>query len=66
MKTERKKKLIRATTVPTSLNSFCEGLLRELSEKYEVVALSSPGPEMAEIHEREGVRCVEVPMERRI
>ena len=66
MKTERKKKLIRATTVPTSLNTFCEGLLRELSEKYEVVALSSPGPEMAEIHEREGVRCVDVPMEWRI
>ena len=34
-----KKKIIRATTVPHSLNVFCKGMLRELSEKYEVVIL---------------------------
>lgn len=41
-----RKKIIRATTVPMSLTSFCTGLLKELSEKYEVVALSSPGKEL--------------------
>ena len=48
-------KIIRATTVPESLDSFCRGMLRMLSEKYEVVALSSPGIEMQTIAEREGV-----------
>ena len=60
------KKIIRATTAPQSLTGFCTGLLRELSNKYEVVALSSPGPEMQVIEEQEGVRTIAVPMERRI
>ena len=59
-------KIIRATTVPISLDTFCRGLLKMLSEKYEVVALSSPGVEMQTIAEREGVRTIEVPMERHI
>ena len=59
-------KIIRATTVPTSLNSFCNGMLKELSEKYEVVALSSPGPDLAIVEEREGVRTIAVSMERHI
>lgn len=61
-------KIIRVTTVPGSLNSFCNGLLRELQEQegYQVVAVSSPGDTMREIEEREGVRTVAVPMERHI
>ena len=59
-------KIIRATTVPQSLNTFCRGMLRELSEKYEVVALSSPGETMPEIEEREGVKTIAIPMERHI
>lgn len=59
-------KIIRASTVPQSLNTFCNGLLRELSKKYDVVALSSSSPEMKEIAEREGVRTIIVDMERRI
>ena len=59
-------KIIRATTVPQSLNSFCRGVLRELSKKYEVVALSSPGDTIPEIEEREGVRTIAIPMERHI
>lgn len=61
-----KLKIIRATTVPMSLNAFCNGMLKELSEKYEVVALSSPGVEFPAIEEREGVRTIKVPMERHI
>lgn len=59
-------KIIRSATVPQSLDTFCCGLLKKLSEKYEVVALSSPGEEMQAIAEREGVRTIEVPMERHI
>ena len=60
------KKLIRISTVPTSLNVFLKGFLKELSEKYEVVAVSSPGEELEQISKREGVRTVAVAMERHI
>lgn len=61
-------KIIRTSTVPGSLNTFCQGLLKELQEDdgYEVVAVSSPGDAMREIEEREGVRTVSVPVERHI
>ena len=61
-------KIIRVTTVPGSLNTFCRGLLRELQQKegYEIVAVSSPDEELSEIAERERVKTVAVPMERRI
>ena len=59
-------KIIRASTIPMSLDVFCNGMLKELSEKYEVVALSSPGVEFPAIEEREGVRTIKVPMERHI
>lgn len=61
-------KLIRTSTIPGSLNSFCKGMLRELQEKkgYEVVAVSSPGETLDVVGEREGVRAIAVPMERHI
>ncbi len=64
----KKTKILRVTTVPESLNTFCHGLLRELKEQdgYEVVAVSSPGDALREIEEREGVRTIAVPMERHI
>lgn len=61
-----KKKIIRVTTVPMSLKAFCDGMLKELSEKYEVVAVSSPGEDLDLVAEREGVRTIAVPMERHI
>lgn len=58
-------KLLRISTIPASLNTFCKGLLKELSQEgYEVVAVSSPGEALNELAEREGVRTIEVPMER--
>ena len=59
-------KIIRTTTVPESLDTFCKGMLQELSEKYEIVALSSPGEALERVAEREGVRAIAVPMARRI
>lgn len=62
----KKKKLIKISTVPQSLNGFCRGQLKMLSAYYEVVAVSSPEPELRMIEEREGVRTIAVPMERHI
>lgn len=59
-------KLFRISTVPTSLASFLKGQLKMVNEHYEVVAVSSPGKEMQVLREREGIRTIEVPMERRI
>ena len=59
-------KIIRSTTVPKSLNNFCKGVLNKLSEKYEVIGLSSPGVDLDEVARREGVRIIAVPMERQI
>ena len=61
-----KKKIIRAATVPQSLNAFCNGVLRELSGEYDVVAVSSPGATLDEVGRREGVRTIAVPMARHI
>jgi len=61
-----KKKIIKTSTIPASLNTFCKGQLKMLSEHYEVVAVSSPEKELKWIEERERVRTIEVPMERHI
>ena len=60
------KKLIYCSTIPTSINLFCRGLLHELSSKYEVVVVSSPGEELDEIAQREQIRCVPIKMHREI
>lgn len=61
-------KILRTTTVPESLGTFCRGLLRELQELegYEVIALSSPGDVLDRVGKHEGVRTVAIPMERRM
>ena len=59
-------KIIRSSTVPQSLDTFCKGLLKELSEDYDVIALSSPGEALDLVGRREGVRTIAVPMERHI
>lgn len=63
---KQKIKLFRISTVPTTLESLLNDQLRMLNEHYEVVAVSSPGKEMQVLWEREGIRTIEVPMERRI
>ena len=59
-------KLIRISTIPFSLETLLKGQLKMLSEHYEVVVVSSPGERMKVLEEREGVRTVSIPMERRI
>lgn len=60
------KKIIRVSTVPGSLSGLLKGQLRMLSENYEVIGLSSPGEALKVVREREGIRVIAVPMERRI
>ena len=60
-----KKKIIRACTVAQSIG-FVRDMLPDLMKKYEVVIVSSPGPEMDEVKERYGVKTIAVPMERHI
>ena len=61
-----KRKIIRTSTVATSLNTFCRGTLRDLSRLYDVVAVSTPDHELQEIAQREGIRVIGVPMSRPI
>ena len=60
-----KKKIIRAATVSIS-TIFFKPIVKDLQAKgYEVISLTSPGPELKELSEM-GVKCIEVPMERHI
>lgn len=60
-------KIIRMTTIPTSLYTFIEGQLSALRKAgYDVLAVSSEGWELDAISEREGVPNAVVPMVRNI
>lgn len=60
------KKVFRISTVPISLNGLFKGQLKMLNEHFELVGVSSPGGEQEEVHQREGIRVISLPMERRI
>lgn len=60
-------KLIRITTVPLSLKVLLKGQLRYMKDHgFEVVAISSPEKELAEVSEAEEVRTMAVEMTRMI
>ena len=61
-----KKKIIRISTVPLSLDLLLKGQLKKLSESYEVIAVSSPGEGLKVVAQREGVQTRAISMERRI
>ena len=59
------KKIIRAVTVSMSVDFFTP-MVKDLQQKgYEVVSVSSPGPELEHLREL-NVKVIEVPMERRM
>lgn len=59
------KKIIRAVTVSMSVDFFTP-MIKDLQKQgYEVVAVSSPGPELKHLNEM-GVRSIDVPMQRRM
>lgn len=62
-----KKKIIRTSTVPTSLKVLLEGQLNFLLDKgFEVIGLSSAGEELQEVSKRERVKVLALNMQRRI
>lgn len=61
-----KSKLVRITTVPISLLGLLSGQLRFMNNHFEMVVVSSNGPELKQIAENEGVRVVPINMERPI
>lgn len=59
-------KLIRTSTVPTSLTSFLNGVFEVLMSNYELLLVSSPGKELDELHNKYGVKTIGVSMQRRM
>ncbi|WP_265130435.1 glycosyltransferase family 4 protein [Chryseobacterium oranimense] len=59
-------KLIRTSTIPLSLNVLLKGQLKFLNEFYEVVGITSEGHLLDELKQREGIKTIEVNMERGI
>lgn len=61
-----KKKILRAVTVPLSL-CFCRDVMIKMRAMgYDMVAVTSPGPELDSLRHDDGFHCVAVPMHRRI
>lgn len=61
----QKKKVFRVATVAGSLG-FLKGQLRFLSSYYEVIAVASGSERLKQVEIEEGVRTVNIPMERKI
>ncbi|MDY3547630.1 glycosyltransferase family 4 protein [Riemerella anatipestifer] len=61
-----KPKLIRLSTIPLSMNVLLKGQLAFLNKSFEVIAVSGGGKDLSEVKEREGVRGIELKMERKI
>ena len=61
-----KRKLIRVTTSDISLDSLIKGQLKFLSSEFEVIGVSNNTGVLAMVGEREGIRTIEVPMQREI
>lgn len=60
------KKILRITTVPISLRNLLKGQPKFMSQYYEVVGVTSPGEEIKDVVNDEGIRVIEVEMTRTI
>lgn len=61
-----KPKIIRATTIGSSLESFCAPILPYLVDKYDIVVVSNPDEALERMSHLPGVRTIGVPMQRHI
>ena len=64
--TRIKNKIIRSVTVSQSLGFCREVMIKMRAMGYDMVAVTSPGPELDELRDMDGFHCVAVPMERHI
>lgn len=60
------KKIIRSVTVSQSLGFAREVMIKMRAMGYDMVAVTSPGPELDKLRDEDGFHCVAVPMERHI
>jgi len=60
------KKIICATTSSLSIEDFFGGVFQDISDKYEIVAISSPGRDLDVVKSNGLVKTIAIPMERRI
>lgn len=60
------KKIIRITTVPSSLKILLKGQLKYLSQYFEVIGISSKGEDLKNVEDDEGVKTCSVEMARKI
>lgn len=60
------RKLIRTSTIATSLDCLLQGQLSFLKEKYDVIAVSGEDSHLQEVREREGVKAISIEMQRNI
>jgi glycosyltransferase involved in cell wall biosynthesis len=65
-KEKAKKKIIRITTAAMSLDKLLNGQLRMLNDRYEVIGVASPGPEIDLVKKREEIRVIPLSMQRHI
>jgi glycosyltransferase involved in cell wall biosynthesis len=63
---EQRFKLVRITTVPSSLAILLRNQLRFMSAHFEVIAVSSPGEELTDVGKQEGVSTASISMQRAI
>lgn len=61
-----KPKIIRATTIGSSLESFCAPMLPYLVDKYDIVVVSNPDEALERMSHLPGVRTIGIPMQRHI
>ena len=63
----RRKKVIRITTVPISMNKILEGQLAYINKYYDLIGVSKfVEKDFIEIKEREGIKMIDVPFNRTI
>lgn len=62
----KKKKLIRITTVPISLKILLTDQLSFMNNYFEVIGISSKGKELIEVGEKEGIKTIPLNMSREI
>lgn len=61
-----KPKIIRATTIGSSLESFCAPMLPYLVDKYDIVVVSDPDEALERMSHLRDIRAIGVPMQRHI
>lgn len=59
------KKLVRTTTIPSSMLGLLSGQLQYMSQYFDVIAISSGGPKFDKLLTQQGVRGYEVPFTRK-